>query len=128
MGILENAKPAIVICASDRDRATAFYRDTLGLAFLNEDRFNAVLRLGETTVRIGSVPDFTPHDHTILRFRVEDVPATVRALQEKGVEFQRYTHIPQDELGVCMLPGGNVRVAWFKDKDSEGNVSSVTNA
>ncbi len=125
MGILENAEPAVVICAKDRDRATAFYHDTLGLTFLREDRFGAVLKLGEATVRIGSVPDYTPHEHTILGFKVADVPAAVRALQEKGVEFQRYAHIPQDELGVCTLAGGNVRVAWFKD--SEGNVLSLTN-
>jgi hypothetical protein len=28
MGILEAAKPAIIICTRDRSRATAFYRDT----------------------------------------------------------------------------------------------------
>jgi hypothetical protein len=32
MGILEAAMPAIVICTRDRVLATAFYRDTLGLA------------------------------------------------------------------------------------------------
>lgn len=126
MGILEFAEPAVVICARDRARATAFYRDTLGLTFLREDAFNAVFRLGEATLRIGGVPDYTPHEHTILGFRVSDVPATVVALKDKGVEFQRYAHIPQNELGVCTLPGGNLRVAWFKD--TEGNVLSVTNA
>jgi predicted enzyme related to lactoylglutathione lyase len=126
MGILEFAEPAIVICARDRDRATAFYRDTLGLTFLREDAFNAVLELGEATVRIGSVPDYMPHEHTILGFKVSDVRATVAALQDKGVQFQRYTHILQDELGVCALPGGSVCVAWFKD--TEGNVLSLTNA
>jgi len=126
MGPLENAEPAIVICAKDRDRATAFYRDALGLPFLREDQFTTLLKLGEATVRIGSVPDYIPHAHTILGFKVADVPATVRALREKGVEFQRYAHVPQDELGVCTLPGGNLRVAWFKD--SEGNVLSLTNS
>jgi predicted enzyme related to lactoylglutathione lyase len=126
VGILQNADPAIVICAKDRDRATAFYRDTLGLTFLREDQFTAILKLGEATVRIGSVPDYIPHEHTILGFKVADVPATVRALREKGVEIQRFAHLPQDELGVCTLPGGKVRVAWFKD--SEGNVLSVTNS
>lgn len=31
MGILAAAKPAVVICTRDRDRATALYRDVLGL-------------------------------------------------------------------------------------------------
>lgn len=126
MGILELAEPAVVICARDRARATAFYRDTLGLTFLREDAFNAVFRLGEATLRIGAVPDYTPHKHTVLGFRVPDVAATVAALKGKGVEFQRYAHVPQDELGVCTLPGGSLRVAWFKD--TEGNMLSLTNA
>jgi len=124
MGILDLAEPAVVICARDRDRATTFYRDTLELPLVRQDQFSAVFRLGTTTVRIASVPDYTPHQHTILGFRVADVLVTLSALREKGVEFQRYPHIPQDELGICMLPGGSARVAWFKD--SEGNVLSLT--
>jgi catechol 2,3-dioxygenase-like lactoylglutathione lyase family enzyme len=42
MGILQTAKPAIIICTRDRPRATAFYRDTLGLTFAYEDNFAAV--------------------------------------------------------------------------------------
>jgi catechol 2,3-dioxygenase-like lactoylglutathione lyase family enzyme len=37
MGILEAAKPAIVICTRDRARSTAFYRDTLGITLAHED-------------------------------------------------------------------------------------------
>jgi predicted enzyme related to lactoylglutathione lyase len=126
MGILESAEPAIVICARDRDRATAFYRDTLELPLLRQDQFSAVFKLGAATVRIAGVADYTPHRHTILGFKVADVPIALSALAEKGVEFQRYAHIPQDELGICTLPGGKARVAWFKD--SEGNVLSLTDA
>jgi len=50
----------------------------------------------------------------------------VKALCEKGVTFNRYPRFRQDELGILTLPGGTVRVAWFKDPD--GNVLSVTNA
>lgn len=126
MGILENARPAIVICTRDRDRAIAFYRDTLGLAFAYEDQLAAVFNVDGATLRISTLPDWTPHEHTILGFCVGDVPATVTALREKGVRFQKYRHLRQDELGICTLPGGKVRVAWFKDPD--GNVMSVTNA
>jgi catechol 2,3-dioxygenase-like lactoylglutathione lyase family enzyme len=126
MGILEAAKPAIVICTRDRARATAFYRDTLGLTVAYEDSFAAVLNIGGVTLRISIVADFTPHKHTILGFNVPEVEATVKALREKGVIFNIYPGFPQDELGILTLPGGTVRVAWFKDPD--GNVLSVTNA
>ncbi len=49
----------------------------------------------------------------------------VKALREKGVTFNIYPGFPQNELGMLTLPGGTVRVAWFKDAD--GNVLSVTN-
>jgi catechol 2,3-dioxygenase-like lactoylglutathione lyase family enzyme len=126
MRVLESAKPAIIICTRDRTPATAFYRDALGLTLSNEDDFAAVFNTGGVTLRVSVVPDFTPHEHTILGFKVSDVPATVKALRENGVTFNIYPGFRQDELGILTLPGGTVRVAWFKDPD--GNVLSVTNA
>jgi catechol 2,3-dioxygenase-like lactoylglutathione lyase family enzyme len=107
-------------------RATAFYRDTLGLTVAYEDSFAAVFNIGGVTLRVSRVADFTPHEHTVLGFNVPDVEATVKALREKGITFNIYPGFRQDELGILTLPGGTVRVAWFKDPD--GNVLSVTNA
>ena len=126
MGILESAKLAIVICTRDRACATAFYRDTLGLPLAYEDNFAAVFHAGGVTLRVSMVPGFTPHEHTILGFHVPDVHLTVKALHEKGLTFDRYPRLIQDELGIWTAPGKSVRVAWFKDPD--GNVLSVTNA
>lgn len=126
MGTLEAAKPAIVICTRDRDRATAFYRDALGLIVASEDNFAAVFNIGGVTLRVSTVANFTPHEHTILGFGVPDVAATVKALREKGITFCSYPGFHQDELGIWTAPGGTLRVAWFKDPD--GNVLSVTNA
>src|SRR5258708_3067535 len=126
MGILDAAKPAIIICTRDRARATTFYRDTLGLTLAREDNFAAVFSIGGVPLRISTVPDFRPHEHTILGFTVPDVGTTVKALREKGVAFNIYPEFNQDELGILTLPGGVLRVAWFKDLD--GNVLSVTNA
>ena len=126
MGILESAKPAIIICTRDRVRSSAFYRDTLGLTVAYEDSFAAVFNIGGATLRVSIVADFTPHEHTILGFTVPDVAMTVKALREKGIVFNTYQHVRQDELGIWTAPEGAVRVAWFKDPD--GNVLSVTNA
>lgn len=126
MGILTAAKPAIVICTRDRARSTAFYRDTLGLTLAHEDNLAAVFNTGGVTLRLSVVADFTPHEHTILGFHVPDVAATVRALGEQAVSFNRYPAFPQDDLGILTLPGGAVRVAWFQDPD--GNILSVTDA
>jgi catechol 2,3-dioxygenase-like lactoylglutathione lyase family enzyme len=126
MGILEAAKPAIIICTRDRARATEFYRDILGLTLAHEDNFAAVFNTGGVTLRVSVVPDFTPHEHTILGFHVSDVLATVKALREKGLTFNLYPRFHQDDLGVWTAPGGSPQAAWFKDPD--GNVLSVTNA
>jgi catechol 2,3-dioxygenase-like lactoylglutathione lyase family enzyme len=124
MGILEGAKPAIVICTRDRQRATAFYRDSLELTLEHEDGLAAVFDAGGTPLRVSVVADFTPHGHTMLGFRVPDVAATVRALRGKGVAFKILPGAPQDELGILTVPGAGARVAWFEDPD--GNVLSVT--
>jgi len=126
MGTLELAKPVIVICTRDRARAAEFYRETLGLAFAYEDNFATVFKVGGITLRLSTVTDFTPHEHTIVGFNVPDVEATVRSLRENGVTFNIYEGFGQDELGIWSAPGGTVRVAWFKDPD--GNVLSVTSA
>jgi catechol 2,3-dioxygenase-like lactoylglutathione lyase family enzyme len=126
MGILQAAKPAIVICTKDRATATAFYRDVLGLTLTCEDAFAAIFAIGGVTLRVSSVPDFTPHEHTILGLQVPDVAAAVKALRENGVPFNIYPRMNQDQDGIWTAPGGTIRVAWFKDPD--GNVLSVTNA
>ena len=126
MGILETATPAIVICTRNRERATAFYRDQLGLSLAFEDHFASVFNTGGVTLRVSFVADFTPHEHTILGFIVPDVEAAVKALRDKGVVFNIYPGFNQDAFGICSIPGGSIQVAWFKDPD--GNVLSVTNA
>lgn len=126
MGVLEFAEPAVVVCTRDRARATAFYRDILGLRLEEEDEFAAVFSVGGVALRISYVADFKPHEHTILGFRVADVRSTVTALTENGVAFNRYPRFPQDEFGILTVPGLGNHVAWFKDPD--GNVLSVTDA
>lgn len=123
---LAQSIPAIVICTRDRSRATAFYRDVLGLSLTREDPLAAVFQLSGVTLRISEVPGFTPHEHTILGFTVPHVEPIVKALREKGLTFIHWPQFPQDELGILTVPGGNTRVAWFKDPD--GNLLSITNA
>jgi len=125
MGILAAAKPVAIICTRDRAGAAKFYRDTLGLRTKLEDDYAVVFDLGGIDLRVSTVPDFTPHEHTVLGFSVPDVAVAVKALGEKGVTFNSYKGFNQDELGIWSLPNSMLRVAWFNDPD--GNVLSVTN-
>jgi catechol 2,3-dioxygenase-like lactoylglutathione lyase family enzyme len=125
MGILETAKPVAIICTRDRARAAKFYRDTLGLRLKLEDDYAVVFDVTGIDLRVSTVPDFTPHEHTVLGFSVPDVAAAVKALREKGVTCKIYKGFNQDELGIFSLPNSPLRIAWFNDPD--GNVLSVTN-
>ena len=92
----------------------------------SEDNLAAVFNVGGIALRVSTVADFAPHEHTILGFNVPDVTVAVKALHEKGITFNKYNGFNQDELGILTIPGTAVRVAWFTDLD--GNVLSVTNA
>jgi catechol 2,3-dioxygenase-like lactoylglutathione lyase family enzyme len=126
MGILAAAKPVAIICTRDRAGAAKFYRDTLGLRLKLEDDYAVVFDVGGIDLRVSTVPDFTPHEHTVLGFSVPDVAAAVKALLEKGVTFNTYKGFNQDDLSIWSLPNSVLRVAWFNDPD--GNVLSLTNA
>jgi catechol 2,3-dioxygenase-like lactoylglutathione lyase family enzyme len=126
MGILGAAEPVVIICTRDRARAAVFYRETLGLKLKSEDDYAVVFDVDGIDLRVSTVPDFTPHEHTVLGFRVPDVATIVKALREQGVMFNTYKGFNQDDLGIVALPNSALRVAWFNDPD--GNVLSVTNA
>jgi hypothetical protein len=66
-------------------------------------------------------PDATPASFTILNFEVEDIEAAVDALAARGVRFERYEGIEQDEKSVSRELGP--AIAWFKDPS--GNLLSV---
>jgi catechol 2,3-dioxygenase-like lactoylglutathione lyase family enzyme len=123
-GILASSTPIGIVCVRDHERATPFYRDVLGLMLVHEDDFAAVFEADGISIRVSSVPGFTPHEHTVMGFKVADIAETVKALTAKGVTFNIYQGFNQDAEGIWTAPGGAVRVAWFKDPD--GNVLSVT--
>ena len=80
--------------------------------------------LGRAMIRVAKVgKDFTPAQFTILGWQVSGIEKVVAGLRGKGVEFERYGFLTQDELGIWTAPTGD-KVAWFKDPD--GNVLSVS--
>jgi catechol 2,3-dioxygenase-like lactoylglutathione lyase family enzyme len=111
------------LIATDGEAALRFYRDTLGLRFVEDDGFALVFDLDGTMLRINKMPDYVPAKHTVLGWRSEDIAADVDALAAKGITFNRYPDMGQDERGICTFPGGD-KVAWFNDP--AGNVLSLS--
>jgi catechol 2,3-dioxygenase-like lactoylglutathione lyase family enzyme len=111
------------VATADPERAREFYAGTLGLALEHEGPFALVFRAGATMLRVAIVDTVVAAPYTVLGWAVGDVAARVRELAARGVAFERYDGMEQDELGVWRSPGG-ARVAWFKDPD--GNTLSLT--
>ncbi len=105
----------------DIPAAKGFYGDTLGLD-LNEQPEGLGLNLaGGGSVFLYPKEDHQPASFTVLNFDVDDVEAAVDALTEKGLQFERYDGMDQDERGIATNEGP--RIAWFKDP--AGNILSV---
>jgi catechol 2,3-dioxygenase-like lactoylglutathione lyase family enzyme len=121
---LAASKPMTFIVTGDRERAKAFYRDILGFRLVSEDAFAAVFDMNGTMLRMSTVPGHRGAAYTVLGWEVRDITATVRALRDRGVEFNFYDGFQQDDDGVWHAPGSSNKVAWFLDPD--GNNLSLT--
>jgi len=104
-------------------RAKQFYHETLGLRIVSDDQFAIAFDCAGVQLRIQKIDKLQPHAFTALGWQVPSIRATVQALAKRGVSFERYEYMQQDELGVWLAPSG-ARVAWFKDPD--GNLLSLT--
>jgi catechol 2,3-dioxygenase-like lactoylglutathione lyase family enzyme len=106
----------------DVEEARRFYGDTLGIDTQVDHGILTLLLDGGNRPTIAyPKPNHVPADFTILNFPVDDVGATVQALTARGVTFERYDGMPQDDDGV--MRGHGPDIAWFKDPG--GNVLSV---
>jgi catechol 2,3-dioxygenase-like lactoylglutathione lyase family enzyme len=108
----------------DLQKAQEFYGGTLGVktSVLDEDNGLMSLHLaGDRDTFVYVKPDHTPATYTILNFQVDDVDSAVDELTARGVRFERYDGIEQDEKGIARGLGPDI--AWFKDP--AGNILSV---
>jgi methylmalonyl-CoA/ethylmalonyl-CoA epimerase len=108
----------IALIAHDIDRATAFYRDTLGLPLLFQYPGLAFFKCGEVRLMI-SKPEKPEFDHpgSILYYKVPDAVATHATLSERGVNFVGQPHV------VHKAPTYELWMAFFHD--SEGNPAAL---
>jgi catechol 2,3-dioxygenase-like lactoylglutathione lyase family enzyme len=121
--MLARGKIIAFVGTRDRERAKAFYRDTLGLTLASDEPYAVVFDAGGTMLRVTPVNEVAAANYTVLGWEVDDVAAMVASLSGRGVRFERYDFMKQDEAGVWTAPGG-AKVAWFRDPD--GNLLSVS--
>ena len=121
--MLGSSRLVAFVSTTDARRARDFYQNTLGLSFVADDGSALVMDAGGVMVRVARVKALTPAPYTTLGWGVTDIVSVVEGLRSRGVVFERFAGLKQDEAGVWLSPSG-ARVAWFKDPD--GNLLSVT--
>ena len=119
--MLSDARAFSGIAVRDLAAARRFCGEQLGLR-TSEDHGDLWLHLaGGRDTFVYEQPTATPASYTVLNFEVDDVGAVVRELADRGLRFQRYDGIDQDEHGV--MRGQGPDIAWFTDPSD--NVLSV---
>ena len=124
--MLAQSKAFSGFAVDDLERAREFYAETLGLevdSIEGPGLLNIHLAGGRDTL-VYPKPDFEPATYTILNFPVDDVEAAVDQLSARGVAFERFDGIEQDEK--CIARGPGPEIAWFRDP--AGNILSVLEA
>src|SRR5690349_362977 len=118
-------REGVVACVAtaDADRARGFYEAVLGLTLREDSPFALVFDANGVMLRIQKVPSVAPAPYTALGWNVADIRQTMTGLMRRGVAFERYAGLVQDELGIWVSPGG-AQEGWFRDPD--GNLLSLT--
>ena len=111
------------VSTTDALRSRQFYEGALGLRCVGDEPFALVLECQGTMLRVSKVEELVPAPFTVLGWRVADLHSAVTELSVKGVVFERFPGMKQDDSGIWSSPGGAL-VAWFKDPD--GNLLSLT--
>ena len=100
----------IAIVTHDVPRATAFYRDTLGLRLLMEFPGLAFFDCGGVRLML-SAPEKPEFDLTasVLYFSVADIGASHGLIAGRGVRFEGEPHL------IAKLPDHELWMAFFRD-------------
>jgi catechol 2,3-dioxygenase-like lactoylglutathione lyase family enzyme len=111
------------MATSRPDAARAFFEGVLGLAFVAENEHLVMFRSGGAQLMLQKSTAVTPPHGTALGWHVKELRGTMKVLAERGVTFERFEGMDQDEMGVWS-PEPGTGVAWFKDPD--GNLLSLS--
>jgi catechol 2,3-dioxygenase-like lactoylglutathione lyase family enzyme len=119
--MLGESKAFSGFAVDDIEAARGFYGDVLGLMVTEENGMLTLQLAGDRPTLIYPKDDHEPAKYTILNFPVDDIDAAAEGLMERGVSFEIYEGVPQDEKGVMREYGPPI--AWFRDP--AGNILSI---
>lgn len=120
--MLSSSRLQAIVCTSRPRDAEHFYSDVLGLRLVRRSPGVCVYDVGGTDLRVCTVPEVRPSEHTVLGFGVADLVPVVASLSAHGITWERFPGFGHDTDGIVRAPDGS-RVAWLRDPD--GNLLSV---
>ena len=105
----------IAINVQNLERAVAFYRDKLGLKLLYEFPGLAFFDCGGVRLMLSRAekPEFD-HPASIIYYKVSDIMASSRSLEDAGVAFEHEPRI------IAEMPDHDLWMSFVRD--SEGNL------
>jgi catechol 2,3-dioxygenase-like lactoylglutathione lyase family enzyme len=114
------------IAVKNLETARKFYEDTLGLKQVGAEGDELVVyKSGNTILNVYRSQYAGTNKATAVTWTVGDeFEGIVRALKTKGVGFEHYD-MPDMRLEGDIHVAGNMKVAWFKDPDS--NILNIIN-
>ena len=117
--MLQQAAITVMLPVKNLERARAFYEKCLGFEPGERHADGKYVYAGAGTfLALFPKEEGTRAEHTALSFKVADIGAAVRELQERGVTFADYDYPGLQTVDhVCVL--GAEKAAWFED--TEGN-------
>lgn len=121
--MLSSSKIVSFIATTDPSNSKNFYESILGLEFVEEREHSIVFNSNGVTLQVQKVQDLTPPMFTALGWEVENIEEEIDQLTGKGITFEQYPFLEQDEKGIWTVPDGT-KVALFKDPD--GNTLSLS--
>lgn len=121
--MLDSANLVAFLATSRPEEAKRFYREKLGLLFVQDDENHIVFDSNGTILRIQRVPELVPTGNIALSWEVENLLATVASLKSRGIRFERMPGVEQDANDIFVAYDGTM-VAWFRDPD--GNLLSLS--
>ncbi len=106
-------------------KARDFYSNVLGLTLKDNQMGLDYVLPGGGRFFIYEKKDHVPATYTALNFVVTNIDEAVAKLKEKGVTFEMYEGMHQDDMGIARgkTAGMGPDIAWFKDP--AGNIVSV---
>lgn len=102
----------IAINVQQLDRATAFYRDILGLPLMFTAGNLAFFDCGGVRLML-TLPEKPEFDHpgSILYFTVPDIVSAHRQMLERGVQFEDTPHL------IARMPTHDLWMTFFRDPE-----------